>query len=51
MIWPPYSLDLNPIENLWVIMKAEIYKLYLELKFTDDIVATKEALVQAVKEA
>jgi transposase len=23
--WPPYSPDLNPIENLWASMKAEIY--------------------------
>jgi transposase len=25
MDWPPYSLDLNPIENLWALLKAEMY--------------------------
>lgn len=23
--WPPYSLDLNPIENLWFLFKEGVY--------------------------
>ncbi len=26
MEWPPYSPDLNPIENLWSLLKNAIYK-------------------------
>ncbi len=26
MEWPPYSPDLNPIENLWFLLKSAIYQ-------------------------
>ncbi|KAG5826458.1 hypothetical protein H9Q74_003441 [Fusarium xylarioides] len=51
MTWPPYSPDLNPIENLWALMKAEIYRLHPELTHAEDTVATQHALVLAAMEA
>lgn len=51
MIWPPFSPDLNPIENLWALLKGEIYRIHPELEHAPDTVATLAALIQAAKEA
>ena len=28
MKWPPYSLDLNPIEHVWPLLKEKLHDLY-----------------------
>jgi hypothetical protein len=51
MIWPLYLPDLNPIENLWALIKAEIYRLHPESEHAPDTEKTKETLAEAAKEA
>ena len=31
MDWPPHSPDLNPIENIWRLLKLKIFQLYPKL--------------------
>jgi hypothetical protein len=31
MVWPPYSLDMNPIEHVWIELKKYISRYYPEL--------------------
>ena len=43
MTWPPSSADLNPIENLWSLLKQEIYsegKQYTSLNSVWEAVVT-----------
>jgi hypothetical protein len=51
MDWPPYSPDMNPIENLWKLLKAKIIELYPELVTMKDNDTTKQHLIRAAKEA
>jgi transposase len=45
MDWPPYSLDLNPIENVWALLKAEIYRRCPYLIDAPNTIATLEILI------
>lgn len=51
MKWPPYFPDLNPIENLWAVMKKEIYKIHPKLEHAPDTDETLHALIEAAKQA
>ncbi|KAJ5644671.1 hypothetical protein N7507_010682 [Penicillium longicatenatum] len=47
MEWPPYSPNLNPIENLWALLKAAILKQHPELMHLPNNDETLEILVDA----
>jgi transposase len=46
-----YFPDLNPIENLWAVIKAKIYELYPELGHAPDTEDILALLIKATKEA
>jgi transposase len=47
---PPFSPDLNPIENLWKLLKAKIIELYPELVTMKDNDQTNKLLIRALQE-
>ncbi|KAJ5654775.1 hypothetical protein N7490_001778 [Penicillium lividum] len=51
MAWPPYSPDLNPIENLWSLLKAKIYELHPEIRGMPDNDETLEFVISVAQEA
>jgi len=51
MQWAPYSPDVNPIENLWALMKQEMYILYPWLKHAPDNEQTQRQLRSAARHA
>ena len=43
--WPPYSSDLNPIENVWAFMKAKLgLKKYSKNQLNSKIIAIWEEI-------
>ncbi len=49
--WPPYSPDLNPIENLWKRLKDEIIRAHPELVTMGNSDSAMDHLIECAKEA
>ena len=49
--WPPYSPDLNPIENLWKLLKEQIIKLHPESSYMPKSNYAIQKLCEAADEA
>ena len=44
---PPYSPDLNPIENIWAVLKRKLHKWYPEL---EEMAGGKDAVKEAIEQ-
>lgn len=47
MVWPPYSPNLNLIENLWALLKAQMYCTYPELTVMNNNEESLQLLIRA----
>jgi hypothetical protein len=48
--WPPYSPDLNPIENLWKMLEAEINRAHPKLKGISNSQAAMNFMIKCTQE-
>jgi transposase len=49
--WPPYTLDLNPIEHVWWHLENKVLELHPELEQMGDDEGAKKAMEDALIEA